>query len=84
MQTQSAVKVDLFDDGELPRYDISMSEAISDSDEFLNDIESKGEFFAIPHDIELEINKSSLDEVVEEASNDLSSSSIANCERGDV
>jgi len=64
-------------DDEHPGYDIQMvelvNEALTDSDElFLSDIEEKNErFFENPHEIELEINKTSL---TQGASNDLDNS----------
>jgi len=73
--THSAVELDPCDDSKPPRYDILMTEvgkeAISNSDEFLNDIKAYDDVhFASPRDIELEVNKASLDEVVQEASTD--------------
>jgi len=72
--------MDPFDsDDEHRRYDLQMTEigneAFSESDEFLSDIEAEDElYFENPHDIELEINKTSLDTVVQGASNDLDKS----------
>jgi len=68
--------MDPFDsDCEQHSYDIQMTEfgnePISDSDELISDIEPDDElYFENPHDIENEINRTPLDEVVLDASND--------------
>ena len=79
-RSHSPVSMDPFDsDDEHRRYDLQMTEigneAFSESDEFLSDIEAEDElYFENPHDIELEINKTPLDTVVQGASNDLDKS----------
>ena len=73
--THSADEVDPFDDdSEPPRLDLLMTEigkeAVNYSNVFLKTTENCDEaFLANPHDIELKIRKTSINEVVDEASN---------------
>ena len=74
-RSHSPAGMDPFDsDNERHGYDIQMTaigeEALSDSDEFLSDIEGDEDmFFENPHDIESQINQTPLDTVVQGASN---------------